>query len=101
MRPPAPTKVDGGDWADSSPLNGPRHVTLVMTHLYRCSVVSVCLVVPNVTLFVTDRVDAKWVFALFEDVKRGMRAELASAMLEAVGFWNCVSLLSRERHGYQ
>ena len=82
-------------------IEGPRHATLVMTHLYRCSVVSVCLVVPDVMLFVTDGVDAKWFFALFEDVKRGMRAELASVMLRAVGVWNCESLSSRERHCYQ
>ena len=76
-------------------IEGPRHVTLVMTHLYRCSVVSVCLFFPDVTLFVTDRADAKRFFAL-EHMKRGMRAELASAMLRSVGVWNCESLLSRE-----
>ena len=62
-----------------------------MTHLYQFFAVSINLVVPDVTLFVTDRADAKWSFAVFGDVKREVRAASASAMLRSIGDWNCES----------
>ena len=49
------------------------------------------LVVPDVTLFVTDRADAEWSPAVLGDVKRKVRAASASAMLRLIGVWDCES----------
>ena len=60
---------------------GPRHVTWVRIHLYRCAVVSVVLSDPDVTLFVADRADAALFVVLFGDVTRRVRAASDLAML--------------------
>ena len=62
--------------------DGPRHVTWVRIHLYRCAVVSVVLSVPDVTLFVADRADAALFVVLFGDVT--VRAASACARVSRV-----------------
>ena len=61
--------------------------------------VPVCVFVSDVTLFVTDRDGAKCFGALFGDLKRGVRAASASAMLRSGGVKNCDS--DTKVHCYQ